>query len=111
MAWIKLTSQQELDLLIKNSEIAPKIIFKHSTRCSLSASALNRLNEATKNIDIYIIDIINYRDISNMIAQTLQVRHQSPQLLVVNNGICSFQTSHMDISASILYDHLPENQI
>ena len=106
MAWIKLSSQQDLEHLIADSEEAPVVIFKHSTRCSLSAMALNRLNEATKNIDIHIIDVISHRDISNLVVQKFHVSHQSPQLIVVKQGNCSFHASHMDISATMVLEQI-----
>lgn len=106
MARKNLISKQEYEQLIRASKKTPAIIFKHSTRCSISAVVLDRLNEASKKFDIHIIDVINNRDISNMIAQDLHVVHRSPQLLVVQNGVCSFHASHMEISSDMLSRHL-----
>lgn len=110
MAWIKLSSQQDLERLISDSEETPVVIFKHSTRCSLSAMALNRLSEVTKNIDIHIIDVINHRDISNLVVQKFHVPHQSPQVIVVKKSNCSYHTSHMDISATMLLEQIRQNR-
>ncbi len=106
MAWKRISSQQEYKEVIGGSKNTPAIIFKHSTRCSLSSMAMNRLNEASKNFDIHIIDVIINRDISNMIAQDLLVAHQSPQLLIVQNGVCSFHASHMEIASNLINQHL-----
>lgn len=104
MAWLKLISEQDFERLIEGSKHSAVIIFKHSTRCSISAMALRRMNEASKLYDIHIIDIIQHRDISNMIAQKLRVTHQSPQLLIVKSGNCSFHASHMQISVNLLHE-------
>jgi bacillithiol system protein YtxJ len=110
MAWVKLSSQKDLERLIIDSEYAPVVLFKHSTRCSLSTMAMNRLNESTKKIDIHIIDVICNRDISDLVAQKFQVKHQSPQLIVLKQKNCSFHVSHMNISANIIFEHIGEKQ-
>ncbi len=110
MAWVKLSSQKDLEQLIIDSEYAPVVLFKHSTRCSLSAMAMNRLNESTKKIDIHIIDVISNRDISDLVVQKFQVQHQSPQLIVLKQKNCSFHVSHMSISANMLFEHIGEKQ-
>lgn len=102
MAWIKINAPEVFEKLIANSGQSPQFIFKHSTRCAISAMALNRLQETSKKNDIYIIDVINNRDISNAVAQKLDVTHQSPQLLVVNEGVCKYHVSHMQISSDII---------
>lgn len=102
MAWIKLNSQTLLNKLVADSKLSPQFIFKHSTRCSISAMALNRLQESSKKMNIYIIDVINNRDISNEVERRFDVRHQSPQLLVVLDGNCKYDTSHMGVTPSVL---------
>jgi bacillithiol system protein YtxJ len=102
MAWIKLNSSEVFDELIAGSAQSPRFIFKHSIRCSISAMAWSRLQEATKKTDIYIIDVINNRDISNAVAHKLDVPHQSPQLLVVGSGVCTYHVSHMEISSNVI---------
>jgi bacillithiol system protein YtxJ len=102
MAWIKIDAPEVLNELIANSGQSPQFIFKHSTRCAISAMALNRLEEISKKLDIHIIDVINNRDISNAVAHKMDVPHQSPQLLVVVEGICRYHVSHMQISSDII---------
>jgi bacillithiol system protein YtxJ len=102
MAWIKLNSQALFERLIADSKLAPQFVFKHSVRCSISAMALNRLQESSKKMNIYIIDVINNRDISNEVEKKFDVRHQSPQLLVVIGGNCKYHTSHMGVTSSVL---------
>lgn len=102
MNWIKLDSAELLNNLIKKSNTKPQIIFKHSTRCSISAMALGRLRSSIPGVDYYILDLIAYRDISNLIAQELGVEHKSPQLLIINKDKCVFDTSHFNISSSVI---------
>jgi len=78
------------------------LIFKHSTRCPVSSMSLNRI-ETSKDLseidlDYYYLDLIKHRDISNAIANDLNVHHESPQILLVKNGECILDASHIDIN-------------
>ena len=106
--WTKLTSIDQMNTLIETTS-KEKVVafFKHSTRCSISAMALNRLEgkwdaEALGGIEPVYLDLIAHRDISNALASTLDVWHESPQLLVVKDGKCIFNTSHNQINVSDL---------
>lgn len=108
--WKNLESQEQLNQLLETSNEKPVAIFKHSTRCSISAMALNRLQrewnkEEMKPIDFYYLDLISYRDVSNKISEKLNVQHQSPQLIVIKNGKAAYHTSHMGVS----YQELKKN--
>ncbi|MEO6844474.1 MAG: bacillithiol system redox-active protein YtxJ [Ginsengibacter sp.] len=99
MNWIPINEVTQLDEIVTNSQKAPLVIFKHSTRCSISSMAKNRLdkNEAPEGVDFYFLDLIRHRDISNKIAETFHVHHQSPQVLVINKGECIYNESHSGI--------------
>ena len=99
MNWIPLKTIEELDLIQQKSFTNPQVIFKHSTRCSISSMALGRLEreESPLNIDFYFLDLIAFRNISNAVSEKFQVPHQSPQILVIKNGICIFDESHNSI--------------
>jgi len=102
MEWIQLTSVQDLDQVVQDSSKLPVLLFKHSTRCSISSTALNRLErgwDQNSGIKTYFLDLIRYREVSNQIATTFGVAHQSPQALVIKEGECIYDSSHMSISA------------
>ena len=100
MNWIHLTNEEQLKEIIQKSEEKPQVIFKHSTRCSISAVAFQRLQRAQQpsDVDFYLLDLIAYRSLSNKIAETFGVHHESPQVLVIKNGECVYDESHMGIS-------------
>jgi bacillithiol system protein YtxJ len=107
MNWKTLDNIDQLEQ-IKQSD-RPNIIFKHSTRCSISSMAKNRLersweDEEMEGVDFYYLDLIRYRDISNAIAQQFGIDHESPQVLVIKDGTCIYDESHGGIS----YDQLKE---
>ena len=99
MNWIPLLSEQQLDEIKEKSATRPQLIFKHSSRCSISSMARHRLdkNKFPEGIDFYFLDIINHRNISNKIATDFQVYHESPQVLLINKGTCIYDESHSGI--------------
>lgn len=108
MNWIPLRSSDELEQIILLSKQQPQIIFKHSTRCNISSVAKSRLERATapENIPFYYLDLIAYRSLSGSIADRFAVEHESPQLLMIKNGKCVYNESHMGIDMDELKDQL-----
>ncbi len=100
MNWIPLTTEEQLAQLIEKSATVPQVIFKHSTRCSTSVMVLNRLERSNipENIDFNFLDLLTYRNISNKVAADLNVFHESPQILLIRNGKCVYDESHLGIS-------------
>lgn len=100
MNWIDLTSEEQLNQVNEQSNTQPVVIFKHSTRCSISIMAKGRLEReiAPDNVPFYYLDLLNHRNISNKIAEKYSVHHESPQILVIKNGECTYDESHNGIS-------------
>jgi bacillithiol system protein YtxJ len=107
MHWIHLTDEEQLKQIISKSQIRPQVIFKHSTRCSISSVALQRLQKVSQpsDIDFYFLDLLSYRGLSNKIAQEFNVPHESPQALVIRDGQCVYEESHMGISMNDIVMH------
>ncbi len=107
MNWHPLTSTEQLDEIIAESKETPVIIFKHSTSCSISATAKSRIERqwgsaGLDHVKTYFLDLIRYRPVSQEVADVLQVQHQSPQILLVQDGICTYDASHMSIGVDAL---------
>lgn len=100
MDWKELREESELEEIVRSSETKPQVIFKHSTRCSISSVAKGRLerSKVPPGADFYYLDLISYRNISNKIAQIFGIHHESPQILVIKNGECIYDESHMGIN-------------
>jgi bacillithiol system protein YtxJ len=99
MNWIELNDEHQLEEIKEKSKNKPQVIFKHSTRCSISSMAKSRLDKSPdpKGVDFYFLDLIQYRKISNQIAETFAVPHASPQVLVIKNGKSVYDESHSGI--------------
>ncbi|RZK01524.1 MAG: bacillithiol system redox-active protein YtxJ [Flavobacterium sp.] len=100
MNWIQLTDEGQLQEIIAKSDEKPQVIFKHSTRCSISAVALQRLQKAQQpnGFDFYFLDLLAHRPLSNKVAEVFGVHHESPQVLLIKDGKCIFDESHLGIS-------------
>ncbi|MEO6668508.1 MAG: bacillithiol system redox-active protein YtxJ [Ferruginibacter sp.] len=100
MNWKLLTTEDQLQQIKQASGQMPQVIFKHSTRCSISSVAKSRLERAQPpdQVDFYYLDLIKYRNISNKIEDEFMVNHESPQVLIINKGECIYEESHNGIS-------------
>ncbi|POY40681.1 bacillithiol system redox-active protein YtxJ [Flavobacterium alvei] len=103
--WTPLTYMGQLDEIVAFSEQKPAVIFKHSTRCSISRFALKQFEkdfDLEDKVDAYFLDLLEHRDISNEIASRFGVYHQSPQLLLIKEGKSVYDVSHEGINAGVL---------
>ena len=100
--WIPLQDLGQLNEIIQTSTEKPVLIFKHSTRCIVSRTALKQFEnqfDLDDAVDAYFLDLLEHRDISNEIANRFGVQHQSPQLLLIKEGKSVYDVSHSDIDA------------
>ena len=100
MNWKEFTNEEGLAEITKRSTEKPQVIFKHSTKCSISSMAKNRLERADEpqGIDFNYLDLIAHRNISTKIADDFDVQHASPQVLIIKDGKCIYDESHSAIS-------------
>jgi len=100
--WKTIDSMQSLDEAIARSNENAVLIFKHSTRCSISIMVLTRFQSewdlSETKCDLYFLDLIAHRDLSNRIAEITGVIHQSPQAILLRNGDVLYDSSHNAIS-------------
>lgn len=99
MNWAVLSTEEQLLTLLEKSNTRPQLIFKHSTRCSISTVIKTRLEKSSipATIDFHYLDLLTYRSLSDKIASDLQVYHESPQVLLIRNGECIFDESHLAV--------------
>ena len=107
--WNILSDLGELNEIINLSHNKPVVIFKHSTRCSVSRMALKQFENEFDFQDKatpYFLDLIEFRNVSNEIANRFDVVHQSPQIILIKDGKAIYNTSHSDIDANDLKEKL-----
>jgi bacillithiol system protein YtxJ len=107
MKWVELKTEEQVDQIREESKLNPVLIFKHSRRCSISKTALDRLERNWKedemsHLKIYFLDLISFRAASDRIASQFDVEHESPQVLIIENGQSIYSQSHFNID----YTHI-----
>ncbi len=110
LPWKQLISMEQLDAIVDESKTTPVAVFKHSTRCGISRMVLRQF-ENTYNVDanqmnLYYLDLLAHRNLSDEIGIRFQVFHQSPQLIVIKNGVAVAHASHQGINASELQEYI-----
>jgi bacillithiol system protein YtxJ len=102
MKWNELTALDQLQQIKNESTERPVLIFKHSHRCNISRTALDRLERHWNDAEMgqvkpYFLDLISYREISNTLANDFNVAHESPQILLIDKGKSVLDLSHFEI--------------
>jgi bacillithiol system protein YtxJ len=102
LPWIALNTIEQLDVIASTSKTKTQVIFKYSTRCGVSRMVLNQFVDAYElsedDLDLYFLDLISYRDVSNEVGYKFQVMHESPQLLAIKNGVVVAHASHSGVN-------------
>jgi len=109
MNWSNLTSTKQLDQIREESNKHPVLIFKHSTRCGISRTALDRLernwnSDEMESVKTYFLDLLSYREISNEVAHRFDVEHESPQLIIIEKGKATVNKTHLAIDYASVSD-------
>jgi bacillithiol system protein YtxJ len=108
MEWITLSNTDQVDDLVQQSTDNTAVIFKHSTTCGISRMVYKTLQREVDSLDndntkYYYLDLKTYRHVSNYISEKLDVRHESPQMIIIKNGNVIHHDSHHSISASSIF--------
>ena len=100
MNWKEFTTEEALQEIKNRSAEKPQVIFKHSTKCSISSMAKSRLERATApdGIEFNYLDLIAHRNVSSKISEVFDVEHASPQVLIIKDGACIYDESHNAIN-------------
>jgi len=109
MNWTELNSERQVEEIKRESKSQPVLIFKHSTKCSISNAALSRLERNWKADEVapvktYYLDLLSHRNISQTVAESFDVQHESPQVLILKDGNLVYVRSHF----AIAYDEIQQ---
>ncbi len=106
--WVEITSTDAIERIIHRSNRKPQFIFKHSTRCPVSSQAYSEVSSVTDaicdDVEINYVDVISYRAVSREIAKLLDIEHESPQIILVENNKVVWNASHFDIEAEAILE-------
>jgi len=88
------------------------VLFKHSTRCPISARAKEEVEEFMRQrsgVPVYLVDVLAQRPLSQRVTADLGIRHESPQVIVLQRGKPIWHASHRDVTAAAIFNHLPSH--
>lgn len=108
--WISLDNEGQLEEIKERSQERPQVIFKNSTTCGISRMALGMFTSdydlEAGQMDLYLLDLLQFRSVSNAVAHEFGITHESPQLIIIKNGDVVFHTSHGAIGDVKLQEYL-----
>ncbi len=106
----EIDSISELESIVASGETNDIFIFKHSSRCGISAVVKSKFAKWLDSIEdknvVLVIDVIENRDLSKEIEKKLSIKHESPQLIWIRNWKVIWYGSHFEISQSNLNKNL-----
>ncbi|MHA7058943.1 bacillithiol system redox-active protein YtxJ [Aquimarina sp. M1] len=110
LPWQELKSLEQLAKIKEDSKIKTQAIFKHSTRCGISRMVIRNFESSfdlsDNQVDLYYLDLLSHREISSEIAARFQVYHESPQFIIVRNGVAVHHASHSAITPQVLHQFI-----
>lgn len=113
MNWKTITNETDLEQIVELSKSTTCLIYKHSTRCTMSEMMKFVLEDEWDfeegEIQPFYLDILAHKSLAKKIADDFQVYHQSPQVLLIQNGECTYDEDHRDISVEEIRDYLEED--
>ena len=96
LSWTPLVSVEEINTIKEISKNQSVLIFKHSTRCGISRMVIKQFeslfNEENKQLKVYYLDLLNFREVSSKLSEDFQVIHESPHLLVIKMKFLSIMS-------------------
>ena len=109
--WRPLTDISEVEVAEVESQQQLVAILKHSTRCGISRMVLRQFENSydlpeDAEVKLYFLDLLSHRDISNEIADRFKVRHESPQLIILQQKQVVHHSSHQDIDVNNIKEFL-----
>ena len=95
-----------LDAAIAESRERPVVIFKHSRTCGISCEAFDELHahlaDAPGEASYNMITVQSHRGVSDEAAARFGVRHETPQVILLRDGLPVWNASHFRITAQAL---------
>ncbi len=110
LPWQELNSIPQLDKIAEASKTKTQAIFKHSTRCGISRMVIRNFESSfdltESQVDLYYLDLLNHRDVSSEVSAKFQVFHESPQFILIRNGVVVHHSSHSMITPQVLHQYI-----
>jgi len=106
----KIEEMGDLDAVEIQSGTRMQVIYKHSNRCPLCHMAMRQVRDAIekagKQADFYLLDVIASRPVSMAAAERWGIHHESPQVLLIDDGNVAWHVAHRGVKADAIINQL-----
>ena len=100
-----LSTEAELEAAVADSFEQPVVLLKHSKWCGRSQqiieATLGEL-ETLSQVGCRVLIVQNHRALSNVVARRFNIRHETPQVVVIRNGQVTWHAAHSQITGHAL---------
>jgi bacillithiol system protein YtxJ len=86
----------QLDVLFDSSNAEEVVLFLHDYECPISSRAYQQMSRLDAVVNL--IDVAKFKDLTVTIAERTSVVHESPQVIILRNGVSEWDASHSGIT-------------
>jgi|SRR4029078_1064309 len=104
--FLKLSDKETWEQLLRASNEHPVLVFKHSNSCGISSRAYREMEQLD---GVNLLEVQTARELSNEVAATTGVEHETPQVILLRNGKAVWNTSHYGVKAGAVFEALRAN--
>lgn len=97
-----IASENDVQVMLEHAAREPVILYKHSATCPISAHANKQMQQLAETLPVYRVVVQDQRQLSTQLAEQLDVRHHTPQAIVVFEGEARADLSHGSVTAEKL---------
>jgi bacillithiol system protein YtxJ len=106
--FVPVADTKSLEELVARSHDAPVIIFKHSSTCPISAAAYRQMSKLKEAVALVVVQ--RARDVSREVERQTGIEHESPQAIILRNGVAVWNASHWSITSDTVEEAFQANQ-
>ncbi len=103
----RVVSEEQLHRIFEHERA---VLFKHSTSCPISAHALSEMksfHRENPQVPLFVLHVVEERGLSDSVSERTGIRHESPQLLLLEQGSVRWHASHFDVTSQMLRERIP----
>lgn len=104
--FVRITDTKSFEEMADRSRERPVVIFKHSLTCPISAGAYDQMAEFEG--EVALVEVQRARELSTEIENRLGVTHESPQVIVLRNGLVVWNASHFKVTSDAVTEAVRE---
>jgi bacillithiol system protein YtxJ len=98
--FVEVGDEAQLDEVFHRSERQTELLYLNDPYCGLSDIARSELSDL--DIELNVVNVHSQARLLQLIEERTGVRHESPQVLVLEGGLARWSASHRKVTAAAL---------